>query len=152
MRITESTGLPLSETSFRQVCEGLSIALTELWAVLTVETRGFGFLPDRRPVILFERHIFHSRTAGRFDATAPDISSKNSGGYIGGAGEYKRLEAAITLNLTRSGRRAALESTSWGLGQIMGFNHASAGFQTVEEMVAAMTTSEEAQLQGKSVV
>jgi hypothetical protein len=36
-------------------------------AVLTVETLGSGFLPDRRPRILFERHFFPSETKGAFD-------------------------------------------------------------------------------------
>ena len=29
-----------------------------MWAVLGVETSGCGFRPDRRPKILFERHVF----------------------------------------------------------------------------------------------
>lgn len=42
--------------------------------------------------------------------------------------------------------RAALQSTSWGIGQIMGMNYKSAGFQNVEEMVEAMSNSEDQQL------
>ena len=50
------------------------------------------------------------------------------------------LERAIVLD-----RKAALESTSWGLGQVMGFNARAAGFADVEAMVAAMCDSEDAQ-------
>ena len=139
----QGKGLPLSETALRQVCDTLPVAVAELWAVVTVETRGFGFLASRRPLILFERHIFHDRTGGKYDKTAPNLSNATPGGYAGGTAEYPRLEAAIVLD-----RHAALESASWGLGQIMGFNHASAGFATVEEMVTAMTNDEKAQLQG----
>jgi hypothetical protein len=41
-----------------------------LWLVVVVETWGCGFLPDRRPGILFGRHVFNAHTGGRFD-TAP---------------------------------------------------------------------------------
>ncbi len=42
-------------------------------------------------------------------------------------------------------REAALESASWGLGQIMGFNATQSGFADVETMVGAMCDSEDAQ-------
>jgi len=45
-------------------------------------------------------------------------------------------------------RRAALESASWGLGQIMGFNAAKAGFRDAEDMVAQMMRGESEQLLG----
>ena len=41
---------------------------------------------------------------------------------------------------------AALQSASWGIGQIMGENFSAAGFPDVETMVAAMVDSENAQL------
>ena len=48
-----------------------------IWTVVEVETagltQGFGFRTDRRPQILFERHMFRKYTAGRFDHEAPDI-------------------------------------------------------------------------------
>jgi hypothetical protein len=43
-------------------------------------------------------------------------------------------------------RKAALESASWGLSQILGTNFAAAGFDKVEDMVAAMVESEDRQL------
>jgi hypothetical protein len=109
--------------------------------VLAVETKGFGFLKDRRPQILFERHIFRRLTGGKFDAGASDISNKSPGGYVGGSGEYPRLAKAMGFD-----REAALQSASWGIGQVMGFNHKLAGFPTVEEMVTAMVTDENGQL------
>jgi hypothetical protein len=42
---------------------------------------------------------------------------------------------------------AALESASWGLGQVMGFNAQKAGFSNAEAMVTAMVASEAAQMQ-----
>ena len=132
---------PLSKQGFRAVVNDLGIGVPELLAVLAVESKSCGYLPDRRPIILFERHIFHKRTGGRFSAQNPDISNPEAGGYAGLAKEYPRLEKAARLD-----RTAALMSASWGAGQIMGFNHKAAGFDEVESMVDAMQLSEDAQL------
>ncbi len=43
-------------------------------------------------------------------------------------------------------RKAALESASWGIAQVMGFNYEVAGFATVDAMVAGMVKDEDAQL------
>jgi peptidoglycan hydrolase-like protein with peptidoglycan-binding domain len=109
-------------------------------AVMDVESRG-GFLADTRPKILFERHVFHRLTDGAYDAAHPDISSPKPGGYVGGAGEYARLDRAIALD-----REAALQSASWGAFQILGRNHDAAGFADVEGFCAAMCRSEDDQL------
>jgi hypothetical protein len=137
------TGRPMSQNSFNSAVNQLNCDTASLWAVLSVETRGFGFLADKRPKILFERHIFSARTGHAFDSTNPDISQTTRGGYAGGAAEYDRLARAIQLN-----RRAALESASWGMGQVMGFNATGLQYPGVEDMVAAFETGEDAQLEG----
>jgi hypothetical protein len=136
--------LALSSNGLAAVANDLGVHAPEIWAVLAVETHGCGYLPDRRPEILYERHIFHRLTQGQFDDG--DISDRSPGGYgPTGAHQYDRLAAAITKD-----RSAALKSASWGLGQIMGENFAEAGFQNVEDMVAAMAQSEDAQLAAMS--
>jgi hypothetical protein len=112
---------------------------------MNVESRGAGFLPSGRPKILFEGHKFSEFTGGRFDRDHPDISYRGwtREHYVGGEGEYERLERAIQLD-----RTAALRATSWGLGQVMGFNAEKAGYRDVEDMVAKMSESEDEQLQG----
>jgi len=138
----EGKGRPLTDDGLAHARRALGVDLATLWAVMTVETRGCGFLPSRRPVILFERHIFHRITDGRFDAHAPDLSNPRAGGYgAGGEAQHERLARALALD-----RRAALESTSWGLGQVMGFNARHAGYRSVETMVRAMTLGENSQL------
>jgi hypothetical protein len=147
-------GRPLSEAGMQGalVAMGLdpSADMPVLWAVLTVESRGFGFLSEgRRPKILFERHIFHKETGGRFASEAPDLSAKTGGGYIGGAAEYERLGRAIALcRRAGLGDDPALRSASWGLGQVMGFNSVASGFARPTEMVARMAESEDDQLAG----
>src|SRR5665213_2666530 len=130
----------LSAAGLNASAQGVSVEAPALWTVLTVETSGCGFIADRRPQILFERHIFHRLTGGKFDDG--DISCADPGGYGPcGAHQYDRLNKAIALD-----RTAALQSASWGVGQIMGTNYALAGFHDVESMVAAMVDSEDAQL------
>jgi len=134
---------PLSQQGFDEVLNRLGGDAPSLWALLTVETRGFGFLADRRPKILYERHVFHKRTQGRFSAAHPDVSSSLSGGYEGGAAEYARLARAISLD-----RQAAFESASWGLGQVMGFNAVKLRYVSAEEMVTRFVEGEDTQLEG----
>ncbi len=134
--------LALSASGFSDAVLALNTKAPEVWSVLAVETRGSGFLADRRPKILFERHYFSRLTKGQFDASHPDISSPVQGGYgLGGSHQYDRLSAALALN-----EEAALRSASWGLAQIMGDNFALAGFGNVHDMVQAMVSAEDAHL------
>jgi hypothetical protein len=134
-------GLPLDDEGVDRVCGTLGVTDAEVWAILTVETNGFGFLKDRRPRILFERHKFHGFTNGIHDGGNPDVSDSKPGGYVGEEGEYIRLEKAMALD-----REAALQSASWGIGQVMGYHFKAAGYPTVEEMVADMVEDENSQL------
>jgi hypothetical protein len=135
-------GAPLSEAGIEAATSLLGVEPAALWACLRVETSGCGFLVDRRPAILFERHIFHKETGGAFDQAAPDVSNGTPGGYgPGGANQFTRLAAAIALN-----RRSALRSASWGIGQVMGFHAEGLGYGDVEAMVTAMVKSEDEQL------
>jgi len=135
-----ATGKPLTQENMDAACDLLHVNEAKVWAVLAVETHGFGFFDNRKPRILFERHIFHRHTSGEFD-DQPDISNINPGGYIGGKKEYIRLEKALSLN-----HQAALMSASWGIGQVMGFNFQSAGFSSPRKMVDAMLEDEGSQL------
>ncbi|MCU1307923.1 MAG: Peptidoglycan-binding domain 1 protein [Acidobacteriaceae bacterium] len=136
----QGNAAPLSSDGLTAVATDLKVHAPEIWAVLAVETSGCGYLPDRRPQILFERHVFHRLTNGQFDDG--DISDPVPGGYgPRGALQYDRLGRAISKD-----RSAALQSTSWGIGQIMGMNYPRAGFHDVEDMVAAIEDSEDRQL------
>ena len=136
------SGSPLTKNGLTDIASTAGVGLPELWSVLSVETSGCGYLPDRRPKILFERHVFSRLTNHRFDEDDPDISQRSAGGYgPSGAHQHDRLNAAIQLD-----RNAALQSASWGLGQIMGENFSASGFTSVQQMVDAMVASEDDQL------
>ncbi len=135
-------GAPLTEQDLDRAVALTGCEAAALWTLVTVEASGVGFLADRRPRLLFERHYFCRLTGGRFDALDPDISAPAAGGYgPGGSHQYDRLQAALVLDPA-----AALRSASWGLGQVMGAAFASAGYADVEAMVADCVTGEGGQL------
>lgn len=128
-----SQGTSLSEAPFEQAA---------VQAVIDVESPEGAFLEPNLPPILFEAHQFSKRTHRKYDESYPDISSPHGDRslYKGGIAEYARLHKASKLDHV-----AALESTSWGKFQIMGFNHKRCGYDNVFDFVDAMKRSEEEQ-------
>lgn len=129
----------LAPQDYAAAAARLGCTVAQIRAVDEVESNGGGFLPDGRAKILFEAHWFDKFTDGRFRLTHPNLSSArwNQKLYVGGAGEWTRLNQAIALDAT-----AALKSASAGRYQIMGFNHLEAGHATVEHFWDAMKRSE----------
>jgi hypothetical protein len=143
--------VPIKDSDLDIAAHALGCDVAAVRAVLTVETGGAGgFLSDgsKRPRILFEAAVFSRLTHGNFDASHPNISAPKWDPrlYIGGAGEYDRLTNAVHLD-----RAAALQSTSWGMFQVMGENSAECGIPDVEHFVAGMAESEVAQLLAFSI-
>jgi hypothetical protein len=135
---------PLDPQDVAAVAAELRCEAAAIWAVCDIESAGSGFLPDKRPKILFEAHVFGRLTAHRWDATHPNISSPVWNRALYGADgkhQYDRLAEAISLD-----RAAALQAASWGMFQIMGMNFAACGYADAESFVAAMCESEGAQL------
>ena len=145
-RIGMETGKLLTEKDIADAAKALDLPIAAIKAVNSVESRGQGFLPDGRPVILFERHVFWAqlKKAGIDPAsvTAPStVLSPERGGYAGGAAEYNRLAIARRIN-----EAAALESASWGLFQIMGYHWQAMGYASVNDFVTRQDTNEGEQL------
>lgn len=139
---------PLAAGDVVAVARRIRCEPAAVWAVCDIESAGGGFLPDKRPKLLFEAHLFGNLTGHRWDATHPNISSAiwdRSLYGAPGAHQYDRLAEAIAL-ANGQWRNAALQSASWGLFQIVGMNFAACGFASVEDYVAAICDSEAAQL------
>jgi hypothetical protein len=132
---------PLGPQDIPRAATILGVSAAKIGAVMDVESRGRGFHPEtQRPIILFEPHVFSRLTDHKFDAAHPDLSYPEWGTlpYPATQGQrYAQLQAAMDLASS-----AALGSASWGMFQIMGFNSAAAGFESVESMVRAMCQSE----------
>lgn len=140
-------GKLLGEDDIIRAAQALGVEPAAIKAVNEVESRGNGFLPDGRPVILFERHIMRRRLldygfpADKLEAEYPHIVNKATGGYLGGVREWTRFEEAAGIH-----RAAAIESTSWGLFQIMGMHWRHLQYPSAEAFFDAMHESEGAQL------
>ncbi|RDH42433.1 N-acetylmuramidase domain-containing protein [Zooshikella ganghwensis] len=128
---------------YQTAANQLDVDRAAVKAVADVESCGKAFIAKHKPAILFEAHIFSRLTQHQYDEAYPHLSSRkwNPKLYKGGLKEYDRLAEAKLLNETE-----ALKSASWGKFQIMGFNYQLAGFKTINDFVAAMCNSEEAQL------
>lgn len=108
-------------------------------AVAEVESAGVTAWPvggKDLPPIRFEGHYFHRLLKGKelAQAVAEGLASPKVGGVKNPnsySARYALLERAKKINET-----AALESTSWGLGQVMGANYSKLGYSTVQDMVA----------------
>lgn len=140
----------LSQADIENAAHLLGVDIASVHAVKAVESRGNGFLPDGRPVILYERHIMRHRLKANgmsnymitdFMQRYPALVSKHAGGYHGGTTEHYRLDLAMTLHIN-----AALESCSWGLFQIMGYHWERLGYANINDFVRAMEQSEGNQL------
>lgn len=121
----------------------LGVGEDEMHAFLDVETRGNGFDDKGRPIILFEPHVFWRNlpAAKRKMAQINGLAYPKWGAKPYPKDSYPRLKMACDIDET-----AALKSTSWGLGQVLGENFASCGYKTVQDFVTAMMADEELQL------
>lgn len=129
----------LRAQDYIDAAQALSCDVATVMAVRDVESNGRGFGPDGRPVVLFEPHVFSRLTQHRYDDTHGGVSYRKWGEkpYPKTQAErWAQLEYAANLN------SLAWQAASYGLFQIMGFNFAACGYDTVEEFVRAMRTGE----------
>lgn len=140
------TGEPLAEPAFLEAASALGCEVAAVRAVAEVESRGAGFDTERRPTLLYERHVFSRNTVprGKHDAAHPDLSSRQPyapGTFGNTERQWVKLGQAYGLDPV-----AALKAPSWGLFQILGENHRACGYASVADYARAMTTSPVAHL------
>lgn len=123
---------------FLQVAEERALEPALLLAVAQLETalRPFAMVNGRNePLIRFEGHYFDRRLGpnARDRARRAGLSSPKAGAIANPAGQPARwtlLERAAAID-----RKAAWESTSWGLGQVMGAHWDWLGYSSVDAFV-----------------
>jgi hypothetical protein len=132
-------------------------------AILNVESGGRAFAANGHMVIRFEAHIFwdlwgkaHPQEFGEYFQF--DREGKRWEGHLFHSGsewvsfhgnqdrEWLAFGAAAFLN-----REAALKSIAMGAGQVMGFNHETVGYATVEEMYRSYEASATNQIVGMAL-
>ena len=142
-------GKKLNEIEQRELAELYGIPLAAMKAIIEVECKSSGFNSDGTPVILYERHKFYEglrainwiTKAREWSQKYPDLCNPYAGGYGKYSEQHKKLARAAELN-----RVVALESCSWGLGQVMGYHWKSLGYTNLQEFVNYMYKSEYCQL------
>jgi len=135
----------LSDIDVARTARVIGASEDAIRAVIEVETSGGGFDKQGRPKMLFEPHVFYRELGEgpkRTTAEAQGLAYPKWGAKPYPADSYSRLATAIRIDAN-----AALRSASWGLGQIMGFNHRAAGFASAGDMVEAFCASEKAGLE-----
>lgn len=126
----------------------LGVETAVLRAVIEVECKGSGFNADNTPVILFERHVMRqrliangkSKIADQMMIKRPDLCTKSAGGYGLYSAQHGRLNAAAQYH-----RASALESASWGIGQVMGYHWKALGYASLQAFINAMYKDEASQ-------
>ena len=139
----------LTEAQIAAQAKALGIEVAALRAVIEVECKGSGFNTDGTPVILFERHVMRQRLIANkrdidlslISVERPDLCSKSTGAYGLYSAQHGRLNAAAQYH-----RDSALESASWGIGQVMGYHWQTLGYPSLQAFINAMYKDEVSQL------
>lgn len=142
----------LSDQDFRDLGTEFGIEPACIRAIFKVEAGGkSGFLSvdPSKPVTLEEGHIFYKYGKQKgldvdsLCISQPTICYKKwtKQYYKTGLAEYARYELASSIN-----KEVAMLATSWGCGQVMGFNYKACGYSSVFKFVEDMYLSEKLQL------
>ena len=132
-----------------QIAKTLGVEPAALLAVAEVESAGvteWNVNGKKLPPIRFEGHYFHRKLKGKklSRAVAEGLANptagavKNPNSY---AARYAMLERARAID-----PQAADESTSWGIGQVMGDHWDELGYDSVHEMVEAAMSGVDGQV------
>ncbi|MBR9765711.1 MAG: DUF3380 domain-containing protein [Rhodobacteraceae bacterium] len=120
----------MSARAFTNAAERIGCDVAVIRAIWQVESSGRGFQPDGTLARRFEPHKM----------PGSDLTWRDSK-KIGSA----RREGMF-LDAYEGNPEAALQATSWGGPQIMGFNFEAAGFPSARAMVLRLADSEDAHL------
>lgn len=140
----------LTEQQIREAAKKANIEYAALKAVIEVEARSSGFFSTGEPAILFERHIFWRRLGAirwftmraKIMALHPRVCNPVAGGYGRFSEQHDKLRIAVSYN-----RDVALESASWGVGQVMGYHWKALGYPSLQQFINDMYHSEAKQLE-----
>lgn len=134
----------IDDVDLPRIGHRIGVGEDEIHAFMEVEASGSGFDAKGRPKMLFEPHVFYRNLSGakRDEAVRQKLAYAKwrSGNYP--SDSYPRLVAAMAIDET-----AALKAASWGLGQVLGENHALVGYATPQAMVLAFMEDEETHLE-----
>ncbi|MFT4244083.1 MAG: N-acetylmuramidase domain-containing protein [Candidatus Woesearchaeota archaeon] len=138
----------VSDNSFNEMLVELSkehdIELAKLQAFVEIESKGNPFLGNDHPTVRFECHIYNDPNRGedfplQSSPRVPCTIDEESGfSTITHETNYQAFKSAYNDNSQR-----AIYSSSFGVGQVMGFNYKRAGYSSIDEFYEAMSSEAE---------
>jgi len=141
------TGKRLDSIDIPRIGRIISVGEDEIHAVLEVESRGRGFDSQNRLIMLYEPHIFHRLLSAHNPTKVSEAVYRELAYRRWGDKPYPRDSYTKLFEAMKIDENLALQSCSWGLAQIMGFNFSMCGFGSVREMVEKFKLDEEHQLE-----
>lgn len=120
-----------------------------LWAIVETESAGQLFAEvdgKKEPLIRFEGHYFDARLKGekRTLARKQGLANPKAGAVKNPKSQKERWELLKRAMLID--KQAALESVSWGCGQVMGTHWKVLGYKSVEDLVNECRSSTSGQV------
>lgn len=142
------TGLRLGAADYERAAKTIGCPVAAMKAVVSVEAAGAGFDSRGRLKVLPEPHYFHKLLSGtKLDRAVEEGLAYPRWGMKPYAttqdARYAQIERMMAIDV-----EVALDSCSWGIGQIMGANAEVCGFRNAQDMVTAFLGGEGRQLDG----
>lgn len=133
-----------TKTEIEKAAIEAGIEPAALLAIAEVEAGGRAFAViggKKEPLIRFEGHYFDRLLddAKRAAARKKGLASPKAGAVRNPASQaarWRMLDEAMAID-----RTAALQSVSWGIGQVMGFHWKALAYESVEALVAEARSS-----------
>jgi hypothetical protein len=122
---------------YQSAADQIGVEVAAVKAIAEVESSGQGFR-DGLPIIRLEAHWFGKLTGYQFNDSHPHISCR---AWTPALAARNQSEAWVQFDEAASlDEGAAIQSTSWGAFQIMGFHWRALGYDSPQSMREAMGT------------
>ena len=124
---------------YQSAADQIGAEVAAVKAIAEVESSGRGF-QNGRPIIRLEAHWFGKLTGYQYNESHPHISCRAWSPSLAARNQgeaWVQFEEAAALD-----EGAAIQATSWGSFQIMGFHWKALGYESPQAMREAMGTDE----------
>lgn len=132
---TNPCAAAVTDDEIATLAKRLGCTTKQLRAVAKVESGGAAYDKQGRPKILFERHLFHRYTGGRFGLS--NFNQPKGGGYA--EDSWDKLTRAACLDPL-----SAFASVSWGKFQVLGVHWDVLDYPSSLELAYSTVISEAA--------
>jgi hypothetical protein len=139
-----------AQRAISKTAKSIGVEPAALLAVAEVESAGVPFWNvngKERPAIRFEGHYFYKKLKGAKlkQAVAAGLASPKAGAVANPksyTARYELFERAMKIDA-----KAAIESTSWGIGQVMGDHWKKLGYASAQDLMGVAYSGVEGQVE-----